>query len=901
MAWSNWRGILVLTVLASVGLAWSQTPTNKGQTSASERIMTVHENGKALRCHVLQTWRTANGALAHQLQVIETGELMTIIEDGPTTPMTTSNGSRVAARPMRIFHWGQRRTAPVGCPTPPMIASAPGQGVTTAGAASSVATPESVRTMPLTSVEGGYNSVGSRRSQRVVSAPDTQERIIAWEEKTGKPVTLRSGPVGVDGNSVVSVPDNVITAQPGVVSSPSGRPLPRLIGMRNEPVVVSERVVSSQPATQNGVRQIGSATPGTGTGTPYAGGSKMPTISSSPGSQFAQTGSTVSSKIVSAPSGSPTASVPAIPSVSGQPLSPDGMSPPQPRQTLPVRTVPPSSGTNTDETGPTVAGTASGGVNKTAKTDEKKGPAVKLTMREKINKLFTKSPTKPAEPRPAQTAQNTSKPSQLPAPSAPAKKDDRSSTTAQAKKDDRTPASLPAPTTSGAKEPSGSVIAKNDRAKPAPTIEDKTPFTTATNVTTAPPKVNSLAIPPVDPARPASSPGGPTANAVRPGAPKPEIYDWRSMWGKSTDNVDQPGQSTVDRQLAKSGPKKQDILFSPEKFNPQNEKVNPNVTPQMSGLKPQQPELQPVSTLPPKLAGTSVPSGTTPAAMASLPTPLGVQSVLSARNGVQGPVQYIPVPVATVPEPIRPPTPPEPKMPEPPNPAMYVNAFTPPPGSQGQAPMMPQGMMPPQGMMAQGMMPPPHMMPWGPMPNRMAANTAYLVPVGNGMPMNVSYPANYGGPMPPNPFAQQQAFQGIQQVGYQALPQNGAYVNPAMDRRVVPAAAQQPVANDANSVGQLIKVLQESPYPAQREWAAANLSTFDWRVYPHLPQVLVLAARQDSVASVRAASVYGLSRMNIPSEPVLSTLQALRGDADPRVRQEVEQAFLRMGINPMQQ
>ena len=115
-----------------------------------------------------------------------------------------------------------------------------------------------------------------------------------------------------------------------------------------------------------------------------------------------------------------------------------------------------------------------------------------------------------------------------------------------------------------------------------------------------------------------------------------------------------------------------------------------------------------------------------------------------------------------------------------------------------------------------------------------------------------------------------------------------------MDRRTTPLAQ---AGQDSGTMAQLIGVLQNSPYPAQREWAATNLSTFDWRMYPHLTMVLIQAARQDSAPIVRAAAVYSLSRLNAQTEPVLSTLQTLRSDADPRVRQEAEQASIRMGLS----
>jgi hypothetical protein len=958
MAWSKWRGVLLLTALASVGLAWSQSPTLNRQTTAPERIMTVHENGKSLRCRVLQSWRTANGSLAHQLQVIETGELMTIVEDGPATPVTNSSGAQVRAMPMRIFHWGQRRSAPPGAPVPPMLAETWEPGVKAAGGVEPAVVHETTRSAPGSSVIIPCDPAISGRSPRVIPCPDPQERIIAWDEKTGKPVTLGTGPIVVDGvrtigpiivdgSPIKPASESALTMQPGGIVGPTGRqPLfPRLMGARNEPGVISEKVISTQPGeaaaqspqsgpvvTENNVitmqpagtvripqsgpiviseKAISTLPAGATAKSPQSGPvvisekviSTQPAggtvrnpqsgpvvisekvISTQPVGGTAQNPKAgpvvISEKVISTqPVGGTAQNPKAGPVVisekviSTQPVggtaqnpkagpvaisekvlstSPESASTQQPRTSLPTR-----SGSPTTISEPITSKTTSIG-------DENKGPKTSLTMRERIKGLFSRSTTaKPAEPKPMQTAQAGTKPTQLPTTSSvqAGKKEDLKSlqipSTAQAtKKVEQTPAQLPAPTPAA--------VAK----------KEEKPFSTATTNPAGTTKEAPIAMPGAATARQAPKAGGPTADAVRPVSAKSEPYDWRKMWVSQADaKTEQPGQSTIDREkvrnelppVSQTVEKKQDILMAPEKFNPESEKANPKVPAQMAGVAPS--AIQQVG---------------------NLPTPLGVQSVLSARNGAQGPVQYIPVPVATVPEPIRPPTPPEPRLPEPPNPTMYVNAFTPPPNPQGQAPMMP-----PQGM--------PHypMGPWAPMPNRMPANAAQLIPVHYGRPMQVTYPANYGGPQPPNPIAQQQPYNGVQQAGYQMMPQGNALVNQAMDRRVVPAAAQQPAGNDASNLGQLIKILQESPYPAQREWAATNLSTFDWRVYPHLPQVLVQAARQDAVGSVRAASVYSLARMNLQGEPVLSTLQALRGDADPRVRQEVEQAYLRMNVAPPQ-
>lgn len=736
MAWSKWRGALVLLLLASVGLAWSQSPrTNRSASSSSERILTVHENGKALRCRVVQSWRTNTGAQAHQLQVLDTGEMITIVEDGsPTTVPTSVPGGLARALPMRIFHWGQRsRVSPAGAPLPPEtiepVAAVSSPVVQTTSAQS--VTP--VRTTP----------VSAQASSNAGNA-NCNDRVVAWEAATGKPVLLRSGSATIAQNAQ-SGPVVIQGAEPTIISAPDNA-RPRILQPRsNGPVIISEKVISSTPVS--------------------AGNS--PTI--------------ISSTVVE--------------------------------------------------------------------------PKTPPTLREKLSSTFHKpAVTKPAEPKPIEV-RNDKVPLENPA---------TKTTTATGKKADTKPATLPA--------------AKADR----------TPFSTATAQSQPTPKTSPLAIPSGSATAKKNSVSvvkNETKDLKVPDAAdasKKDGFDWRKMWGKQPESkIEQPGQATIDREkLRKDLPlasqterKKTDILMAPERFDPAGEKGMPKVPAELVHQFQQQ-----------------LPAG-------SVPTPLGVQSVLSARNGAQGPVQYIPVPVATVPEPIRPPTPPAPNVPTPPNPTGFVNAFSPPPNPQGQPQLTPEQMQ--VVIQHQAFMQQQAYLQQQAMQQRMQqSQTAQLVPVGYGAPTQVSYPANYGGPQAPNPVGQQQPVFPIQQVGY--APQANVGVNTGMDRRVIPAAAQQPAVSDSNTLANLIKVLQESQYPAQREWAATNLSTFDWRVYPHLPQVLVQIARQDAVASVRASAVYSLSRMNVQSEPVLSTLHALRSDADPRVRQEVDQAYIRMGLTPTQ-
>lgn len=104
-----------------------------------------------------------------------------------------------------------------------------------------------------------------------------------------------------------------------------------------------------------------------------------------------------------------------------------------------------------------------------------------------------------------------------------------------------------------------------------------------------------------------------------------------------------------------------------------------------------------------------------------------------------------------------------------------------------------------------------------------------------------------------------------------------------------PAAPAMPTP--VLSPQQLVSLLQTSAYPDQREWAAHALGNFDGTSNPLSLQAVLGAARQDPAPLVRAACVRSLARMNVNTWPVLSTVQALKGDADPRVQHEADAAL----------
>jgi len=272
--------------------------------------------------------------------------------------------------------------------------------------------------------------------------------------------------------------------------------------------------------------------------------------------------------------------------------------------------------------------------------------------------------------------------------------------------------------------------------------------------------------------------------------------------------------------------------------------------------------------------------------------PLNSQSALAAKSGMQGPVVYVPYPIVTVPQPHHPPTPPDPKLPEAPQLNAFVNAFTPPPMPKGQANPGQPGMMP-QGnpMLAQQQMMQQQMMHQQMMQQQMLAqqNRQGMMP-SQGPMTNGS--RQYQGPMPPNLIQGN----GPMQAGFlpPMMPPQQPMLQQANFQQPAPAQ-QSPVTQQ---VDQLIKAMREAPYPGQREWAAQQLVNFDWRANPAIIQAMLVSASHDPAVSVRAGCVYCLGRMQASVEPVVGTLNSMRNDNEPRVRQEVEQALVRLGQTP---
>lgn len=98
----------------------------------------------------------------------------------------------------------------------------------------------------------------------------------------------------------------------------------------------------------------------------------------------------------------------------------------------------------------------------------------------------------------------------------------------------------------------------------------------------------------------------------------------------------------------------------------------------------------------------------------------------------------------------------------------------------------------------------------------------------------------------------------------------------------------------AATVQQSLRSLREAIVPDQREWAAANLATVNWQAEPQVVEALQHAAVKDSAPTVRVACIRSLARLGARTTPVLTALQALKNDSDPRVQTEATRALERL-------
>lgn len=122
MVSARWKTTLVAT-LAWAGLALGQAPAPPPNLGIGSDLLTVREAGRSdQKCRILKAWKQPDGAMAFEVQCLETEEHLTLVEMTPS-----ENGVTDANKGMksRIYHWGQSVAPPPGVPQMPVAPTSP--------------------------------------------------------------------------------------------------------------------------------------------------------------------------------------------------------------------------------------------------------------------------------------------------------------------------------------------------------------------------------------------------------------------------------------------------------------------------------------------------------------------------------------------------------------------------------------------------------------------------------------------------------------------------------------------------------------------------------------------------------------------------------------------------------
>jgi hypothetical protein len=163
--------------ITAVGCALVLAGAGWGQSLTPERIISVKEQSKpAQKCRVLKCWTEKDGSRVCQVQALDTGEMMTIMESGPLQPAApASSGNSIKALSTRIFHWGRNSEPPTDVPAAPRDAVVVGQPQPATGAASSQASESPSRRWRLSGL-----FASSRSEKTDASCPCAPGKVERW-------------------------------------------------------------------------------------------------------------------------------------------------------------------------------------------------------------------------------------------------------------------------------------------------------------------------------------------------------------------------------------------------------------------------------------------------------------------------------------------------------------------------------------------------------------------------------------------------------------------------------------------------------------------------------------------------------------------------------------------------
>ena len=107
-----WLSSLFLALTGTtIGLAYSETPSNNEIQKPKDRFLTVNEKGNApIKCKLILAWTNKTGQQCYLVEALETGKKITIVQNDPNSKDKNSTTN---------YHWVNANTPPANCPIPP--------------------------------------------------------------------------------------------------------------------------------------------------------------------------------------------------------------------------------------------------------------------------------------------------------------------------------------------------------------------------------------------------------------------------------------------------------------------------------------------------------------------------------------------------------------------------------------------------------------------------------------------------------------------------------------------------------------------------------------------------------------------------------------------------------------
>ena len=107
-----WLSSLFLALTGTtIGLAYSETPSNNDIQKPKDRFLTVNEKGNApIKCKLILAWTNKTGQQCYLVEALETGKKITIVQNDPNSKDKNSTTN---------YHWVNANTPPANCPIPP--------------------------------------------------------------------------------------------------------------------------------------------------------------------------------------------------------------------------------------------------------------------------------------------------------------------------------------------------------------------------------------------------------------------------------------------------------------------------------------------------------------------------------------------------------------------------------------------------------------------------------------------------------------------------------------------------------------------------------------------------------------------------------------------------------------